>query len=172
MPWRFQASYLKYHYDEEANELSLYENHRAHKTRYIDCEANRYGSDSYDGLHFYQKRIDYSKNIMVTKRGDGECKVYRLSQNYDLKAYYASMYSPEAGRVKYVGLIVAPWDGSQHFHGFVEQAGAKKTTYYYSEVTGNLLWVKKEFGERKTVVYEYREGFQEKIEEDFFSLEC
>lgn len=81
--------------------------------------------------------------------------------------------------LKYLGLIEAPWDKSQKFHAFEEelpqsenQREKRSDIYYYSEVTGNLLWVKKAYGSNPRV-YEYRRGLEEKqFTDEDFKIDC
>lgn len=74
MPYSFQATYMKYHYNpERMQHVEPYKGKKSHKTRLIDAENNRYASFSWDHDTFYQRVVDYKNNLMVTKRGEENC---------------------------------------------------------------------------------------------------
>ena len=132
-------TYLKYHYDNKTHEISPYTGRKSRKTRYIDAANNRYASDSYDKDQFYQKRIDYNNNVMLTKRDNNSCHTTTLKENFELKQFYDNRYNPNSGVLNYQGLVEIPWDRSQKFHAFVEKVKPTKPTdsvnedvYYYS----------------------------------------
>eukprot|EP00347_Sterkiella_histriomuscorum_P011991 403370312 len=174
MPFQFEATYMKYHYDNKnPSKIVPYEGRKSHKTRLIDSENNRYASDSYDGDSFYQKVVDYKNKLVMTKLGDDVCQNFTLDYNYNLKQHFEDLYNYESGMLKYTGLIDAPWDHSQKFHGFEQTLEKGKTdVYYYSEITGNLLWVKKDYG-KFPKVYEYRQGLEKaSFTDSEFQIQC